>query len=233
MANQQTVLITGANRGIGFEMARQLGSKGFHVILTARNKEKLQQAAGKLQSAAIAATPVVMDIADVNSIQTAAKLVQQQFNRIDVLINNAAILPAENKSILDFEPSEVIEAFHTNALAALFVTQAFLKLLPKGARVINISSGAGAIADGESGWAPLYSATKTAENAITIHLAAALKNKQIAVNAVCPGWVRTDMGGRHADRPVEKGAETPVWLATEAPLHITGKFLRDRKEISW
>jgi NAD(P)-dependent dehydrogenase (short-subunit alcohol dehydrogenase family) len=79
----------------------------------------------------------------------------------------------------------------------------------------------------------LYSATKTAENAITIHLAAALKHKQIAVNAVCPGWVRTDMGGRQASRSVEKGAETPVWLATEAPLRLTGKFLRDKKEIEW
>jgi NAD(P)-dependent dehydrogenase (short-subunit alcohol dehydrogenase family) len=226
----RTALITGANRGIGFEIARQLGLQQFHIILSARNEEKLQQAASTLSQQGISVTPLVMDVSNVQSIQSAARTIQQP---IDVLINNAAILPAEDKSIIEFPAQEVIDAFHTNALAALFVTQAFQHLLPKGARVVNISSGAGEISDGESGWAPLYSATKTALNAITIHLAAALRHQQVAVNAVCPGWVRTDMGGRNASRPVEKGAETPVWLATEAPQRITGKFLRDKKEIAW
>ena len=231
--DQKTALITGANRGIGFEIARQLGRRQFHIILTARNEEKLKQAVDQLQKEQIPVTPVVMDVEDIKSIQAAAKQVQANFKHIDVLINNAGILPSEDRSIIESDPSDIYQAFHINALGPLFVTQAFLDLLPKGARVINISSGAGAIADGESGWAPLYSATKTAENAITIHLAAALKHKQIAVNAVCPGWVRTDMGGQQASRPVEKGAETPVWLATEAPLRLTGKFLRDKKEIEW
>jgi len=111
-----------------------------------------------------------------------------------------------------------------------FVSQTFLPLIPRGGKIINISSGAGSICGGISGYAPLYSASKTAENALTLHLAQALKARGIAVNLVCPGWVRTDMGGPGAARPVEKGAETPVWLATEAPGNLTGKFFRDKKE---
>lgn len=106
-------------------------------------------------------------------------------------------------------------------------------MLRKGSRIINVSSDAGRILQGVSTWAPVYSLSKTTMNAITLQLAAALQPGGIAVNAMCPGWVKTDMGGSGASRSVDKGAETAVWLATEAAQSLTGKFFRDKKEISW
>ncbi|MBK5269868.1 MAG: SDR family NAD(P)-dependent oxidoreductase, partial [Bacteroidia bacterium] len=174
----------------------------------------------------------VMDVGDVNSIMSAFASVKDTIKNIDVLINNAGILIDENKPLLDFLPSEIQQTFSINALGPFFVSQIFLPLIQRGGRIINISSGAGSICGGISNYAPVYAASKTAENALMLHLAQALKSRGIAVNIVCPGWVRTDMGGRTATRSVEKGAETPVWLATEAPENLTGKFFRDKKEIT-
>jgi NAD(P)-dependent dehydrogenase (short-subunit alcohol dehydrogenase family) len=122
----------------------------------------------------------------------------------------------------------------TNTIGPLLVAQAFHPLLAKngGGRIINVSSGAGSLSEG-GGYAPAYSISKTALNAVTMQLAATLKSAGIAVNSVCPGWVRTDMGGRGAPRSVQQGADTIAWLAAEAPKNLTGKFLRDRKIIQW
>jgi NAD(P)-dependent dehydrogenase (short-subunit alcohol dehydrogenase family) len=124
--------------------------------------------------------------------------------------------------------------FETNTIGALLMTQTFLPLLRKSpsARIINVSSGAGQLSDMDT-WAPAYSISKTALNGVTGQFAAALKDSNIVVNAVCPGWVRTDMGGNEAPRSVEEGADTIVWLATEAPVSLTGQFIKDRKAISW
>ena len=125
------------------------------------------------------------------------------------------------------------ETFETNTLGPLRVTRAFAKLLAnsKAPRVINVSSSGGQLADGADGWAPAYCISKTALNGVTVQLAAALP--RVAVNSVCPGWVRTEMGGSNATRSVEEGAETIVWLASEAPQKLTGKFVKDREEIPW
>jgi NAD(P)-dependent dehydrogenase (short-subunit alcohol dehydrogenase family) len=231
--NQPVALITGANRGIGLGIARKLGQSGFHVIISGRDEKKIKQVAEELTAGNITVTPLTMDVSNPSSIAEAFTIIKPAFNKIDVLVNNAAILLSPQYTIMQHSTEDILQTFHTNSLSALFVTQAFLPLLHKGARVINMSSSAGSICKGAGDWAPLYSASKTALNAITLHMAAALAAKNIAVNAVCPGWVQTDMGGRNAERTLEKGIETPVWLATDAPLSLTGKFLRDKKERSF
>ncbi len=151
-----------------------------------------------------------------------------------MLVNNAGILDDDDLSIFDLDPQRLRRMFETNTIGALLVTQVFLPLLRKSqsGRIINVSSGAGQLT-GMGTWAPAYSISKTALNGVTGQFAAALADSKIAVNSVCPGWVRTDMGGRQAPRSVEEGADTIVWLAAEAPQTMTGLFVRDRKPIPW
>ncbi|MEM6261387.1 MAG: SDR family NAD(P)-dependent oxidoreductase [Bacteroidota bacterium] len=230
----KSVLVTGANKGIGLEIARKLGKQGFQVYLSARNKEKGEAAASVLTSEGIETTFVPMDVGDEASIQAAYdQLVQAEVSRLDVLVNNAGILLDENRELLSIPAAEIRATLNTNSLGVLLVTKAFAPLLKKGCRVINVSSGAGSICKGMGTWAPVYSISKATTNAITIQLAHALGYQGVVVNAVCPGWVRTDMGGSAASRSVEKGAETPVWLATKSADKVTGKFFRDKKEIPW
>lgn len=232
-STKKTALVTGANKGIGFEIARQLAERDFLVILSGRNKIRVEEAVHRLSEKYSDIIPLVMDVGDAKSIHEAYRSVKPKVTGIDVLVNNAGILLDETKPLLKFTEEEVFQMFHTNSLGPFFVAKTFLGMMPKGGRIINISSSAGSFTEGYSGYAPLYSASKTAENALTVQLAHALQSKGIVANAVCPGWVRTDIGGPGASRSVSKGAETPVWLATEAPLTITGKFLRDKKEIAW
>jgi NAD(P)-dependent dehydrogenase (short-subunit alcohol dehydrogenase family) len=227
------VLITGANRGIGFEIARQLGKKGFHVFLSARRKDAGEKALKKLQEEGIHAEFILMNIADIQSIQNAAAEISKKIKHLDVLVNNAGIALKEDDNLLTVDSKVVTDTFQTNVFGALYVTQQFAALLGKGSRMINISSGGGSMTDEVGGWSPVYCISKSALNALTRHLAYYLEEKEVSVNAMCPGWVRTDMGGRGAPRSVEKGAETAVWLATEAPASFTGKFFRDKKEIPW
>ncbi|MEM7371865.1 MAG: SDR family oxidoreductase [Bacteroidota bacterium] len=233
MINKPTALITGANKGIGFEIARQLGQKGFHIFLGARNKSKGQAAHQQLSSEGIACSFVLMDVEQESSIQETFEHVRTKISQLDVLINNAAVLLDGNQSLMDIPCGEIEQTFRINIIGPILTTRIFQPLLQKGSRVVNISSGAGAITEGVSGFAPVYSISKTALNAVTLHFSHILSAKGIPVNALCPGWVRTDMGGSNASRSVEKGAETPVWLATEAPIDSTGKFFRDKKEIPW
>jgi NAD(P)-dependent dehydrogenase (short-subunit alcohol dehydrogenase family) len=227
------VLITGANKGIGFETARQLGKKGLHVFLTARNEKAGREAAAKLQNENLNVEFVPLDVTDAASIKKAAASVAAKAPKLDVLINNAAILLDEDENLLTVSPKAVQDIFSTNVFGHLQVVQQFVSVLGTGSRIINISSGGGSMTDPVGGWAPVYCITKSALNAMTRHLAYYLSDKRISVNAMCPGWVRTDMGGRSASRSVEKGAETAVWLASEAPASLTGKFFRDKKEIPW
>ena len=229
----KTALITGANKGIGFEIARQLAEAGFEVILSGRNRKAVEEAAERLTRDDYSVTSLTMDVSNYQSIRSAFENIAQRVSRLDVLVNNAGILLDESMSILKTSPEIVHETLDTNTLGPLFVTQLFLPLLGKGSRIINISSGAGEICHGMSSYAPIYSISKTALNAVTCQLSIGLWGKGIAVNAVCPGWVRTSMGGLMASRSVKKGAETALWLATEAPIGETGKFWRDKRTISW
>jgi NAD(P)-dependent dehydrogenase (short-subunit alcohol dehydrogenase family) len=161
------------------------------------------------------------------------QLVSAATDHLDVLVNNAGIILEGDDSITQLEAETVTKTFQINTLGPLLVTQAFLPLLSQSnrPRVISVSSGGGQLAEGMDTWAPAYCLSKTSLNAVTCLFAAALPD--FSINAVCPGWVRTDMGGANATRSVEQGADTMVWLATEAPANLTAKFLRDRKAIAW
>lgn len=149
------------------------------------------------------------------------------------MVNNAAILLDEHSN-LPREGGDHIEAtLRTNVMGPVWVCQTFLPLLGRGSRIVMLSSGAGAFCGGVSSYAPIYSTSKTALNAFTRHLARDLRSQGIAVNAMCPGWVRTDMGGANASRSVKQGADTAVWLATDAPDDLTDGFYRDREAIAW
>lgn len=229
----KTVLITGANRGIGFEVARQLAEKRFHVWLTARNQQRGMEAMLSLSGDDRAIRFLKLDVADLDSIQNAIENLKNEINKLDVLINNTGVVLRGSDDILNVTSEKLTETFKVNTFGPLWVTRACSDLLQNGSRVINISSGAGEICGGMSSYAPVYSITKTALNAVTCQLAHALNPKGVLVNAVCPGWVRTDMGGPSAIRSVEEGADTPVWMAAEPGFRESGKFFRDRKVVSW
>lgn len=226
-------MITGANKGIGREVARQLAGKGFHVLVGARNSKAGRKAMDEIAKKGGKATFVEIDVSNSDSVTAAAREFSKIANHLDVLVNNAGIIVDGDDSILKISDELLRKTLETNTLGALRVTRAFAPFLAKSKapRVINVSSGGGQLTDGADGWAPAYCISKTALNGVTSQLATALP--KVAVNSVCPGWVRTDMGGENASRSVEEGADTIVWLATSAPQSLTGKFLRDRKEIPW
>lgn len=233
--HNKTALVTGANRGIGNEVARQLCQRGFAVFIGSRDMAAGRKAAEALCAEGYEAIFLHIDVNDPISIRQAGGTFSQKADHLDVLINNAAILEDHGEDIVHLNTEMLERAIKTNAIAPILVTQDFLCYLQKstiGARIINVSSDAGSLHTMHT-YAPAYSISKTALNAVTRQFAGALEGQNIAVNAVCPGWVRTDMGGHQASRPVGKGAETIVWLATEAPQSETGKFWRDKKEIDW
>ena len=239
MAKEKRIaLVTGANKGIGFEVARDLARKGFHVFLGARNSDAGVAAVQKLNKEGEKedygeVTFLKIDVSKPDSIRRAAEEFSRSTDRLDVLVNNAGILLDDDKDILTTTPEIFETTLRTNTLGALLVSQAFVPFLKKSdaPRIVNVSSGGGQLADGADGWAPAYCISKTALNGVTVQLAAALPN--FAVNSVCPGWVRTDMGGENATRSVAEGASGIVWLAADAPQSETAKFWRDRKVIPW
>jgi len=229
----KTVLVTGANKGIGREVASQLARKGFHVFVAARNPDAGRKAADEIAKQSGKATFIEVDVTDNASVRAAAREFSKIADHLDVLVNNAGIMMDGDDAILEVSDNIFRRTIETNVLGALRATRAFTPLLvkSKAPRVINVSSSGGQLTGGADGWSPAYCISKTALNGVTSQLAAALP--KFAVNSVCPGWVRTDMGGRNATRSVEEGADTIVWLASEAPQELTGKSLRDRKEIPW
>ena len=231
--HMKIALVTGANKGIGREVARQLAAKGFHVFIGARNRSAGRKAADEIAKKGGKATFLEIDVSDNNSVAAAAREFAKASDHLDVLVNNAGIIVDGDDAILEINDELLRKTLETNTLGALRVIRAFVPLLAKSKapRVINVSSGGGQLTGGADGWAPAYCISKTALNGVTSQLAAALP--KFAINSVCPGWVRTDMGGRSATRSVEEGADTIVWLASEAPQDLTGKFFRDRKEIPW
>jgi NAD(P)-dependent dehydrogenase (short-subunit alcohol dehydrogenase family) len=229
----KTALVTGANKGIGYEIARQLAGKGFQVFVGARNRDAGRKAVVEIAKKGGKASFLEIDVADKASVTAAAREFAKAADQLDVLVNNAGIIVDGDNAILEISDELLRKTLETNTLGALRVTLAFVPLLrkSKSPRVINVSSGGGQLTGGADGWSPAYCISKTALNSVTSQLATALP--KFAVNSVCPGWVRTDMGGQGATRSVEEGADTIVWLAADAPQKLTGKFLRDRKEISW
>ncbi len=231
---RRIALITGANRGIGFEVCRQLAKQGFVVLLAARDAGRAEAAARKVEDAGTV-EPLVLDVADAASIEKAANFVADRYGCLDVLVNNAGINydtweTAENADI----DGTVQETIETNLLGPWRVSTAFLPLLRKSrvARIVNVSSTAGSLARMEAG-PPAYQVTKAGLNALTRTLAGELRNTGILVNAVSPGWVATDMGGANAPRSVSEGAAGIVWAATLPDDGPTGGFFEDGKPLPW
>ncbi|WP_308164801.1 SDR family oxidoreductase [Nonomuraea sediminis] len=220
----RTCLVTGANRGIGLEVARQLAAAGDTVILTARDLGKAQEAAKGIRGDVV---PVWLDVSDAESVAGLS------LDRLDVLVNNAAIHYDTWQRAAGADLRVVREALETNVLGAWQLTQAMLPLLRASghARVVNVSSEAGSLASMGAG-TPAYAMSKAALNALTRMLAAELRGDRILVNSVCPGWVATDMGGP-GGRPVAEGAASVLWAVNLPDNGPTGGFFRDGRPLPW
>ena len=231
MAETRTALVTGGNRGIGLEVCRQLARQGCRVVLGARD-----QARGEAAARSLAADGEVVwrrvDVTDFGSLPALAEALERELGGVDVLVNNAAVLLDEETPILDLAMETARETFQTNLFGALAACQAFVPgmMRRRWGRVVNVSSGAGLLAPMQ-GYAPSYSMSKAALNALTRQVAWAARGRNVLVNAVDPGWVRTDMGGRSAPRSVQQGANTIAWAATLADGGPTGGFFKDRHQI--
>lgn len=230
---QRIAIVTGANRGIGLEVVRQLAQNGMTVILGSRDLGKGETAAATLATEGLQVLPRQLDVADPDSIAQLAAQVEQEFGRLDVLVNNAGILYDTWQKASNANLDTVQEAIATNTLGPWRMCQAFIPLLQRSpqARIVNVSSGAGSITSMGSG-TPAYSISKAALNAFTRTLAAELQSSGILVNAVCPGWVATDMGGT-GGRPVADGAASVVWAVMLPDNGPTGGFFRDGKPLPW
>ncbi len=249
----KTALITGASRieGIGFASAEQLGLQGFHVILAARKLEQAEFLVKKLVNKGISASALRIDLLDRESIAEAAKFVKSKFQKLDVLINNAALMLAGSATILAKDMEELNVEFQTNITGTWFVTQQFYPLIAASGqgRIVNVSSGAGSYGDpdfglinfpgaGLSNFEPYpigaYALTKLALNGLTIKMAKEFKADNVLVNSICPGFTATrpgaaEMGGR----PVKESAEGIVWAATLHDDGPTGQFFRDGQSLPW
>ncbi len=230
-------VVTGANRGLGLETCRQLAAKGVRVILTARSADKAEAAAGGLQAQGLDVRPQVLDVADAASVAALARYVTDAFGRLDILVNNAGVFadplpPADGASVFNADIDRIRSSMETNAYGALRVACALIPLMKGQGAVVNVSSGMGQLSE-MNGCCPSYRLSKTALNAVTRILADELKHTGVKVNSVCPGWVRTDMGGADAERSVEEGAAGIVWAACLQEDGPSGGFFRDGKAIPW
>ncbi len=235
-ASQQVALVTGGNRGLGFETAKQLAKRGLKVVLGSRDEAKGKEAAARLADEGVRVEAVRLDVADEASIAAVAKQLDATHGRLDVLINNAGAVfdPKGESSMLGAEAEVLERTFKVNTVGAVLCAKHCVPLMKKHGfgRVVNVSSGMGQLSDMNSGW-PGYRLSKTALNAVTRILSQELAGSGIKVNSVCPGWVRTDMGGPNATRSIEDGVDTIVWLATLHDDGPSGGFFRDCKQIPW
>jgi NAD(P)-dependent dehydrogenase (short-subunit alcohol dehydrogenase family) len=239
--DRRVAVVTGGNKGIGHEIARQLGREGITVFIGARDEARGREAAEKLRGEGIDARPLRLDVTDDASVAAAAARVEQETGRLDVLVNNAGI------AIDDAPPSRVSidvlrRTYETNVFGLVRVTQAMLPLLRRSdaGRIVNLSSGLGSLAqNSDPSWdyasvkLLAYNSSKTAVNAITVQFAYELRDTPIKVNAADPGYVATDMNKNQGVRSVEEGAATPVRLATLPPEGPTGGYFNDEGALPW
>lgn len=234
MHQGRIAVVTGGNRGIGFEICRQLAKKKVKVIVTARDEAKGRAACKALQAEGLEVSFRQLDVTDHRSITKLTEGIQKEFGRVDILVNNAGIFVDGEMLGINVDRETVRRTMETNAFGPLFLSQALIPFMKGGGygRIVNVSSGLGQLADMGSGY-PSYRMSKSCLSAVTRILADELRGANILVNAVCPGWVKTDMGGKDADKSVEEGADTAVWLALLPDGGPTGQFFRDRKVIPW
>jgi len=240
---KQIALITGANKGIGFETAKQLGKQGITVLIGSRDRIRGETAAKELATMEIDATFVPLDVTSPKSISEAVNFVEKKFQRLDILINNAGILDYENDTIPSETTLETFRTvFETNFFGLVETTKAFLPLLKKSTagRIVNLSSILGSMAEHQDPNSPIYgkifsayNISKSAVNSFTVQLAEELKNTTIKVNAAHPGWVKTDMGGEQAPMEIVDGAKTSVWLATIPADGPTGGYFHGQERMRW
>ncbi|MCA3749017.1 MAG: SDR family oxidoreductase [Rubrobacter sp.] len=229
--DSRVALVSGGNRGIGLEICRQLAGKGITVVLGSRDERRGREAAEGLPGRVFAHQ---LDVADEGSVREIASYVEGEFGRLDILVNNAGVANDEGQRGVDADLERVREALEVNLLGAWRLCKAFIPLMERNGygRIVNVSSGLGSVSE-MGGGSPAYRVSKAGLNALTRILASELRGTGILVNAVCPGWVQTDMGSPGAPRPVQEGADTPVWAATLPKGGPTGGFFRDRRPIPW
>jgi NAD(P)-dependent dehydrogenase (short-subunit alcohol dehydrogenase family) len=247
MPNGKIALVTGANRGLGFETARRLAKQGIKVLLGARNEARGKEAEAKLKSEGLEVEFILLDMSDQKTHERAARFIEEKFGRLDILINNAGV-NLEGSADLEFRaasqtPIEIYrETFETNFFGLITLTQKLLPLVKKSdaGRIVNLSSALGSStlhSDPESFLydfkIPAYDASKAAVNSFTVHLAYELKDTPIKVNAAHPGWVKTEMGGENAPMEIEDGVKTSVELATLSNNAPSGKFIHLGEELPW
>lgn len=239
--SQTIALVTGANRGLGFEVCRQLAQRGMTVILTARDRDKGEEATQKLLEEQLSVIFKPLDVADDASVLQLAQALDSEWDHLDILINNAGINFDFQQPAIDADVTEVQQTLNTNLFGAWRVTQAFLPLLKKSqnGRIVNVSSGAGSFT-GPRGMLeqgdglPAYAISKAALNALTIKLSRSLKETSILVNAVCPNFTATYPGTeKMGARPVPEGAAGIVWAALLPDDGPTGGFFRDEQPLPW
>ncbi|MED4074584.1 SDR family oxidoreductase [Priestia endophytica] len=232
--DMKVALVTGGNRGIGYELVRQLALNGFKVILASRDPEMGHEAAQKLKESNLDVSFVGMDIGNQESIRQGAIAVSDRYGRLDVLINNAGVYLDENEKLLNMEPSVLEKTMTTNFFGAYHVIRSFIPLMQQHGygRIINISSEYGAMSEMSSPGVGAYKLSKLSLNGLT-QLVATEINGDIKINAVDPGWVSTDMGGPSAPRTPKQAARSILWLATIGPEGPNGEFFRDGKRIDW
>lgn len=234
MNQQRIILVTGGNRGIGFAICRALGKQGHAVILTGRDSASGERAAETLRREGSRVQFRTLDVTSAAHISDLAAWVQREFGRLDVLVNNAAVYLDEGVSVFDVPMDTVRTTLETNLYGPLMLCQAFVPLMKQRnyGRVVNVSSEAGSL-ESMNSVSPSYSISKAALNALTRIVADEVRGYNIKVNTMCPGWVRTEMGGSGAPRTPEEGADTAVWLATLPDTGPTNGFFRDRQPLPW
>lgn len=237
MASAPVAVITGGSRGLGLETARQLAKQGYHVVIASRDAKRLEAAAQTLLDTGASTDGHVLDQGQAESIKIFAKWMKDHVKKIDALINCAGVSlegdePQNDVSVLGAGENDVIDTININAIGPWRLTRALAPLLAGNARVVNVSSGMGGIGEMGSGYFG-YRASKAMLNVLTRTLAPELKSRGIMVNSVCPGWVKTDMGGPNATRSLEKGAAGIVWAATLPPGGPSNGFFRDGRPIAW
>lgn len=232
--DKQVALVTGGNRGIGYELVKQLALKGFKVILASRDPEMGHEAVQKLMDSNLDVSFVEIDVDNQESIGQAAITVNKRFGRLGVLINNAGVYLDKNEKLLAMDPGILEKTMATNFFGVYHVIRSFIPLMEKQGygRIINVSSDYGAMSEMSYPGVGAYKLSKFALNGLT-RLVAAEINGDIKINAVDPGWVSSDMGGPSATRTPKQAAESILWLATIGPEGPNGAFFRDGKRIDW